>query len=111
MESRDRRESGRSEGATKDMREEWRWTADGDEARRKGGGGDGGDVVVWWCWWDTEGCGLPSLLRRATIMTLVQGYRGPSPTRLPVGARSWCTILGRVVRRSLRIEMPGVTGP
>ena|ERR1700677_1393404 len=58
-----------------------------------------------------EGCGLPSLLRRATLMTVVKGCQGPNPTRLPDCARSWCTAGAKVVRSSLRIEMPDVTGP
>ena len=59
-----------------------------------------------------EGCGLPSLLRRATVMTLVKGIEGPSPTRLPHCARPFVHKTGaEVVRRSLRIEMPDVTDP
>lgn len=58
-----------------------------------------------------EDCGLPSLLRRATIMTLAQVVGGPKPTRLPDCARSWCATGAKAVRRSLRIEMLDVTDP
>jgi hypothetical protein len=101
------RESGSAEGATKDVREENGdgWVMLEEVVVVVVGGVDGGPGGM------ADDCGLPSLLRRATNMTMAQVVGGPKPTRRLDCARSWCATGAKAVRRSLRIEMLDVTDP